>query len=225
MKVSDLYANNPLRGQDCYIIGSGPTIDLIDQSVFVDRPCVLLNEAHKAMPGIGPIAFANNKKQLRDCVCPIQVVKGRLRFDPNPEQTDNHVPWDSEQYHVFSYRNPPWDKVSHHDDTQLWKEPDFYWAPKDGSVSAFAIQFAVLCGAKSITLAGCDCCHFGGKEYADECRRKMIVAHNYERYAVGIMRLKRECKRLGIPLNTLSPFAGFGREQEQFPLLEALWRK
>lgn len=225
MKVSELYADSPIRGNDCYIIGSGPSLNLIDKSFFDGRVCVLLNEANRILPKAGPIGFANNKKQLRYCECPVQVVKGRLRFDPNPELTDNHVSWDSPKFHVFSYRERPWDSVSHFDESRLWAEPDFYWNTKHGSVAIFAIQFAVLCGAKSITLVGCDCCEFSGKEYGGGLRGNASVVHHYDKYAAGILRMKRECSERGIPLLTLSPFVGFGREREQYPVLEALCQK
>lgn len=190
-------------------------MNLIDRRVLKDKVCVLLNDAQRHFPDLGPIAFANNKKFLKFCTLPYQCVKARLRFDPHPERDDNHVNWEDDSIYCYSYREPPWDKVSHHDESTMWKEPCHYWAPRRGSVSAFAVQFAVWAGAKSITLAGCDCNVIEGAHYVHTKNRHERV-HEYHQYAVGLLRLWKECQLRGIPMVSLQPFFGVGWHREQF---------
>lgn len=219
MRISDLYRSGkaPFREQDLYIVGTGPSMTVFPREWLRGKCCVLLNDAQKHMPELGPIAFSNNLKFLTGCNLPYQIVKGRLRFDPNPERDDNHCRWDDPGYYVFSYRERPWDGVSHHDPGQLWKEPNHYWNMPRGSVSIFAAQFCLLAGARSITLVGCDSCELGpGAEYLAS-KKRTAVRHDYDAYAAGLMRIKQEAlRRFRVPMFTLSPFMGLGREVEQF---------
>ncbi len=238
MKVSDLYGfDGPCYGRDVYIVGTGPSLRVFPVDFLKDRCCILLNTAHRILPDVGPIAFSNRldflqaKPGLHDeCRCDIQIVKGRLKWQdsPGPERTDNHVRWSDERYHVFSYREPPWDSFSHFDEVALWKEPDFYWNVNKGTVAIFAAQFAALAGAKSVSLIGCDCVELGGRDGGGKEIESLACAaranrgpkgmvHHYEQYAAGLNRLAKELrKRFNIPLLHLSPFPGFSREQQQF---------
>ncbi len=230
MRVSDLYQKPPLADRDVYIVGTGPSLRVFPLQFLQGRTCILLNAASRLLgPAFGPVAFANNKSFLEGCECPYQIVKGRLRFETGAERTDNHVAWDDPSRYVFSYRQPPWDASSHFDPIRLWAEPDFYWNCKRGSVAIFAVQFAALAGARSITLVGCDCAElpsaasdgiaasdlpYAGKSAGDHAGR---VRHDYDQYAAGLNYLCREVwDRFRCPIMHLSPFPGYGREREQF---------
>lgn len=218
MKVSELYGR--FAGQDCWIVGTGPSLNVFPLDLLKDKTCILLNDAQAHLSGSGPIAFANNVKQLRGCNLPYQIVKGRLRFDPHPERTDNHVRWDDPKYHVFSYREPPWDAVSHHDEKQIFAEPDFYWAPNKGSVSAFAVQFAMLAGFRTIYLVGCDCNPLGGVEYVDG-KIGATMRRKYAAYQYGLLRLHREAIRRGVSMVSVQPFFGLGWHEHQYQEMQA----
>lgn len=213
MRVSDLYGR--WQGQECWIVGTGPSLDVFPRQLLRDKTCILLNDAQAHLDRCGPFAFANNVKQLRGCKLPYQIVKGRLRFDPHPERTDNHVRWDDPKYYVFSYREPPWDAVSHHDEAQLFREPDFYWAPHKGSVSAFAVQFALLAGFRTIYLVGCDCNTLDGAEYVDG-KSGATMRRKYEAYQYGLLRLHREAIRRGASMVSVQPFFGLGWHEQQY---------
>lgn len=224
MRVSELYGR--WQGQECWIVGTGPSLDVFPLDLLRSKTCILLNDAQQVLRGLGPIAFANNVKQLRGCHLPYQIVKGRLRFDPNPERTDNHVPWDHPRYHVFSYREPviktgygakvkTGDTISHHDEACLFKEPDFYWAPDKGSVSAFAVQFALLAGFRTLYLVGCDCNTLTGAEYVDG-KTGCTMRRNYEVYQYGLLRLHREAVRRGASMVSVQPFFGLGWHEHQY---------
>lgn len=217
MRISDLYApHGPFVGADLWIVGTGPSMSVFPLDYLRDKTCLLLNDAQRWFPGLGPIAMANSLKFLKLCALPYQLVKGRLKFEPGAaERTDNHCPWDSPRYYVYSYREPPWDTVSHHDEATLFQEPDFYWSPKQGSISAFAMQFAIWAGVRSIHLVGCDCCALNGQDYASQKPKRPGVRHVYPQYAVGILRMMQECRKRGIPVVQVNPFAGIGDEAQQ----------
>lgn len=233
MKISALYApDGPFVGHEIYIVGTGPTMRIFPRDYLAGRTCVLLNDAQRWFPELGPIAFSNHRSFLKGCKLPYRCVKGRFKTDPHPERTDNHCPWDSPDHYVFSYREPPWDEVSHHDPATLFRERCFYWAPRRGSISTFAVQFALWCGAKSITLVGCDSCEFDDHEYClkdarlareEASKVKAIrqgrrrLKHDYNQYAAGLMTMIRVAReRFGVPVVQVGPFPGYGREQEQF---------
>lgn len=173
MRVSDLYNDPRLRGQDVYIVGTGPSLSVFPIDLLADRCCILLNDAHKYAPSLGPVAFSNHLKFLNGCGCSIQVVKGRLKWQDGAESDCNHCDWNDPYHYVFSYRDKNYEGVSHFDDSQLWAEPDHYWNVKGGSVSLFAMQFAALCGVKSITLVGCDCTDVLGAYHPGKTRYNM----------------------------------------------------
>lgn len=227
MRVSELYPDNPLRGQDVYIVGSGPSLDVLPPDYLCGRVCLCLNDTWRFMSDCSPAVIANNRKFVKGCELPIQIVKGRLRFESNVERTDNHTPWGHDRYYVFSYREPviktpsgpvaTGDQWSHFDERALWAEPDFFWNVKDGSIAVFACQVAILCGARSIHLVGCDCCEFpDGAEYVGTKHRVAKVEHNYDQYAGGLMRMVQEGRRLGVPIVAVQPFPGLGRHIQQW---------
>lgn len=237
MKVSELYESSPVRGNEVYIVGTGPTLRVFPVEYLRDKTCILLNNAHRILPGFGPVAFSNHRAFLEkdNCRCPVQIVKGRHKYGENPTRTDNHVSWNDPKYHVFSYREPPWDKRSHFEDASLWAEPDFYWNTPRGTVAIFACQFALLAGATAIHLVGCDCCEFTGLDPHPEkpkddmtlkcasrkARGPKSMAHDYDSYARGLDRLVREAReRFNVPILHCSPFPGFGREQQQFRAMQ-----
>lgn len=236
MKVSELYApHGPFVGQRIYVVGTGSSMSVFPQRVLKDKTCILLNDATRYFPQLGPIAFANNKKQLKfpSTRLTYKIVKGRLRFDPNPERTDNHVPWNDPDHYVFSYREPQvvdrdgnhvttGDTISHLDERSLWKEPDYYFNVRGGSVAIFAVQFAILAGAAEIYLVGCDCTEISGEHYTSGKKNHQSY-HDYAQYATGLLRVGQEAYKRGIPLVSLTPFYGLGYHNYQYGELRR-WR-
>lgn len=240
MKVSDLYApSGPFVGQDFYLVGSGPSMNLFPTRLLEGRLCVLLNDTARYLPKLGPILFCNALFQStgHSDAIKYKVGKGRLRFQPGVERTDNHIAWDNPEWYVFSYREPvikeehggnsesirTGDTASHHDESTLFTEPCYYWSPRGGSVSAFAIQFALHCGARSITLVGCDACEFGGERYVGG-KEGSSMHRKYHQYAYGCERMWRECYQRGVPLTSWTPFFGLGYHQDQYRNMTAWLR-
>lgn len=237
MRVSELYGKPPLAGADVCIVGSGASLDVFPREMIADRVCILLNDTWRHLPGIGPVAFANNRKFLDGCELPYQVVKGRYRFERGAERTDNHVSWDHPRYHVFSYREPVikgssgegWKKIktgdqwSHHDERALWAEPDFYWCPKHSCSAVFAAQFAMLAGVRSITFVGCDCCEVGRQTYVSTKQPRDHVRRDFGAYTEGMLRMVREGRERGIPVVSLQPFMGLTGIDQQYKEMAA-WK-
>jgi len=225
MKISQLYGESgPLHGRDVFIVGTGPSLACWRPEEFAGETCVLLNTAQRYVPW-GPVAFSNHRRFLDGCDLPYQIVKGRLveasrKKTPDRITTDNHCRWDDPKYYVFSYRSPwLWDAWDHFDDKALWREPDFYWNVKGGSVSIFAMQFAALAGAKSITMLGTDCSELIRKYHPrmDRDRGAKQVKHNYRAYWAGAMRMKREIwQRFGIRVGFETPWIGYGDERIKY---------
>lgn len=238
MKASTLY-DGFLRGEDVYIVGLGPSLQVTPMRFLRGKVCILLKDAWALFPKLGPVAFSTNTAMFslgdRRCQLPFQIVKARHKSLPNPERDDNHVPWDHPDLYCFSYRERPWDSVSHFDESRLWLEPDHYWNVPDGSVSLFAIQFAVLAGARNIFMVGCDCGELADLDYCDPrieknravAKQKLIAGkipkkpdrnrHNYDAYRKGLSLLQyRALKDFSVPVLTITPFAGLFDYQEQF---------
>lgn len=221
MRVSELYApGGPFNGKPLHIVGTGPSMRVFPLDFLKGRLCILLNDACKYYTQLGPVAFSNNLRWLEGANANIKykIVKGRYFDDDNPEREDNHVPWEHPGYYVFSYHEKKYDGVSHHDRSRLWIEPLFYWSTERGCCAQFAVQFAALAGASEIYLVGCDCCALNGDHYSDRnIAQKNFRRHDYDSYAEGLTILAHEIQeRFGVPLFTLSPFMGLGREKSQY---------
>lgn len=226
MKVSDLYApNGPFVGREIYIVGTGPSMRVFPIEYLKNKTCILLNDACRFLP-LGPVAMTNNRKwvePLNNQLIKYTIIKARLKSDPNPQRDDNHVPWNHQAYYCFSYRDPRWDKVDHLDRAQLWQEPCHYWNIPGGTIAVFAVQFALQAGASAVILVGCDCNalhkdHYMSKKLQERkhANKKMAV-HDYDAYAAGLMVMLYEARlKFGVPVMTLTPFCGLGRETSQF---------
>ena len=65
MMISGLYAPfGPFVGQDLYVIGLGPSMRHYPAKVLEGRTCILLNDAHRVFPTLGPVAFSNHDSFL-----------------------------------------------------------------------------------------------------------------------------------------------------------------
>ncbi len=70
MRVSDLYApKGPFVGEDIYIVGLGPSMKQFPKRALEGRICLLLNDAHRIFPKLGPVAFANHDSFIKDNHC------------------------------------------------------------------------------------------------------------------------------------------------------------
>lgn len=234
MRVSDLYkAGNPIEGRDCYVVGLGPSMAVFPIDFLRDKFCVLLNDAQKFFPGLGPVAFANHRMFLDplDPAITVPVVKGRLKSEPERQRLDNHVPWDHPSWYVFSYRGTSYDGREHIEESHLFAEPDFYWR---GPVAVYACQLLLQARCRSITLVGCDGAPIAGEDYCTEAVEQARAAtskgaggdgyvfHNYNSYVEGLLVMKREAEKRGVNILSLTPFVGMSDAGGQLKFMRAM---
>jgi coenzyme F420-reducing hydrogenase delta subunit len=187
---------------------------------FEAFPVVTLNDTWKFLPeGSVDIAFSNNLKFIENTHAKITVVKGRNKWQEHPspkKHFDNHVRFDDPDRFVFSYYSHDLgDDRDHFRECELWNDPVFYWNVPHGSVSIFAIQMALRCGAKSILLVGCDASSVLGRYHH---QKKSSARHqDYEAYYRGNARMIKEAReRFRVPIVSVTPWAGIGNEQRKF---------
>ncbi len=236
MKISDLYGKGgPIHKQDVYIVGLGSSMRMMPTKVLTNKTCILVNDGAKHFPKLGPIAFSNNRRfyiKARNTNITHWCVKARLKSDPRVMRDDNHVEWRDPRYYCFSYRLKQYDGFDHFDQRRIWVEPCHYWNYPGGNVAIFAVQFAVLAGARTVTLVGCDCCELLGMRYATRKASKnrirlarsrhVQVSHqlnpaDYHGYTTGLQIIQqRALADYGVPVITLTPFVGLANIEKQF---------
>lgn len=237
MRISDLYhadTGTTCLPREAFIVGTGPSMDVFPRQILRGKFCVLLNDAWQHFPELGPVAFSNNREFLAGCPLPIQIVKGRFKYQPGAERDDNHVNWDHPDYYVFSYRSRKWDSVEHYDQVCLFNDQDncHYWNVRGGTVSIFAAQFLCWAGVKLITLVGCDCCDFQTiigsgvdqhrkpRDYIAGKKQRLFVKRNFKAYADGMLQLSRAARqKFGTEIVSLTPFYGLGYHQQQWEVM------
>ena len=222
MKISALY-DGPFAGQDVYVVGLGPSMEIFPIQALEGKLCILLNDAHKHFPELGPIAFLNHISfWSKNPKIHWKICRGRFSHMENPERDDNMCPWHSPEFYVFSYRDTRWDEWSLHDPKTLWREPCHYWSGRGGTVVDFVIQFCALAKVRSITLVGVDCAELSDLHYGVAAvttdrthrvrNRPQGLAKDYDAYRNSILFLK---ERVTVPIVSLTPFIGIGDESDQ----------
>lgn len=226
MRVSQLYDNPKIRGREAYVVGLGASMAAFPIQWLRGRFCVLLNDAARWFPGLGPLVVANDRRYVEPPSPSVRwnVVKGRHKSDPGfLQRDDNHVAWDHPQIFAFSY-DP---EVSLSDS---WERTDCYW-PGSTAVG-FALQLLARCHVSSITLVGCDCGEICGTHYfspeVEIVRRQYShnrhiksgrkpLRHDYRVYEESLFQLKLEIeRRFSIPVLSLTPFIGLSGVSDQF---------
>lgn len=229
MRVSELYApNGPFVGKEMLIVGLGASLQAFPLKWLETKTCVLLNDGHKHFPNLGPVAFSGWVNYLKETGPAIKYVVAR---STEPE-LEGQLHFDDPSWYVFTQRRPV--DGGKDPDVMLFKYPDVYWSGPN-TISAFAVQFCVWCGASAIFLVGCDCGPIGKQHYYPGVKRKKestaILAslqkrgqsipdekyiRDYFRYRHAMRLLKRRVwDQFRIPILTLSPFVGFGEETIQ----------
>ncbi len=229
MLVSRLYKNGPLKGQDIYIVGLGPSMRRFPVKWLRGRFCVLLNDAWQAFPGLGPVAFLNGTRhgvggfpeQIK-----YRIIKGRARGEKNPGDHFNVVKSGDPRMHVFSTYDSRFDALDQSDPAAIYHD-EIHYASPGATVAEYAIQFCALAGAATIYLVGIDCSNLGEDlYYSDEIAAAREAAavkkdtwdvRDYAAYIYGLRLVKEATvKKFGIHVLSLTPFVGLGNEQEQY---------
>lgn len=217
-------------GQDIYIIGAGPSINLFPPEFLADKICLSLNDTYKKHPAIKPIVIMNNPTYARrggreapfhpyfeNIKYPVVKVSGRHRLWKG-------VDWDDSFFYCYDW--------SHEIETEIWKltkDADRLYSTPDGCILHDALQLCWIMGARNVFIIGCDSRTMGGKHYADfdkdgfsadEAPKGILkTARNYDSYIYGTLIAIEFLRQKGIHVFNLSNIIGYHLEDYQFDVL------
>jgi hypothetical protein len=216
------------RGQELYIVGSGPSINIFPKDFLRDKICLSLNDTYKAHPAIQPIAlmhheaysrtgaseFADFHPLLENIKYPIVKISGKNRVPS--EQVD----WENPYFYFYDWSldiNKIW--------TMTKDTDELYYTPEGCSLHA-ALQIAWIMGFETIYTIGCDSRTMGGRHYAAYDKngfRALETApnksRNYDSYVYGTLIIQKFLKEKGIELLNLSSIVGFHLIDLQYDVL------
>ena len=215
------------RGQDIYIVGTGPTLNVFPLDFLQDKICLSLNDAYKAHPAITPMALMHHQlyahsdndpnsdyhENLKNIKYPIVKVSGRDRLEI--------ADWDHPYFYYFDWM---------HGIENIWsqtKDTDYLIYMRDGPSLHAALQIAWIVGASNVFTIGCDSCRLGGRHYAnyeknnirDNDVPKRGVQRNYDAYVYGTLVVQEFLKRKGVNVVNLSPIIGYHLVDYQYDVL------
>lgn len=213
MRISRLWDKH--KGDDIFILGTGPSSRCIDKKFFQGRIVIGLNQAYRLFDctysiTVHPELFLEwrrgNKHQKTQWL-----VK---RKNPLP-----NLDFDDPFIYVF--------------ETNAGDNPnDFQYLntrTEDKLYQGRGVQLTAMClaahmGARSITLAGCDMCRLGSDHHGvhqhvrfNGLSEREVYAE-YRRFTAKTRKIIRE--KYGIPFFTLSPFIGVGHPEEDYNRLQ-----
>lgn len=218
MRIQELWDIH--RGQDIFIVGSGPSLRCFPIEFLFGRIVLGLNQAYRAFTKFPPTYMVTVHPDL-------------------------YLEWKKSEHYSYSKytkwvvkRKTPLDKISYDD-------PDVYvFDTNDGNavndfkylenrvpdklyqgrgVQVTAMTLAAHMGAKNIILVGCDMCQIGRDHHANEQHvrfhglRPAEVYGEYRRFTAKARRRLRE--KFGANVMTLSPFVGLGHPDEDYARL------
>ncbi len=228
MRIREL--RDVFAGQDIYILGSGPSLNVFPLDFLDDKICLSLNDAYKAHPAIGPIAFMHHQvyahsgpdetspyhPHLKNIKYPIVKAFGRDRAEI--------VDWDNPYFYYCDFS---------HDISNIWslrKDTDQLVYMREGSSLQAALQLCWIMGASTIFTIGCDSRTLGGLHYAkydknnfrDDEVLKRGVQRNYDAYVYGTLIIQEFLKQKGITVLNLSPIVGYHLVDYQYDVLNGV---
>lgn len=225
MRLSEL--RDVYRGQDIYIVGTGPSTNIFPFEFLQGKICLSLNDAYKMHPAITPIAlmhhevYAHTDKQDPSSFHPYfqnikyPIVKGSSR------KKKEVVDWDNPRYYYYDW------SLDIRDIWSMTKRTEYlYYTPEGCSLHA-ALQIAWILGAVNIFVIGCDSREIGGKHYAlydkngirDNQKLKGGVERNYDSYVEGTLIVQEFLRRKGVRVFNLSSMVGYHLIDLQYDFL------
>ncbi len=209
-------------GQDIYIVGSGPTLNLFPLDFLQDKICLALNDAYKKHPAITPIALMNSQLYAHtsdDPESPYHEYFKAIKYPiikPKSRYKVEIIEWDHPYFYCFD-RTTKLDAIN-----SLNKETDYLYYAPDGCALHPALQIAWIMGAQNIFVIGCDSCTFEHQHYADFNKGgigTVNTTRNYDAYVYGTLIIQAFLKSQGVNVFNLSPIVGYHRIDDQFQVL------
>lgn len=223
-QLRDIY-----RGQDLYIVGSGPTASLFPLDFLKGKICLSLNDTYKMHPAIAPVALLHHEMYSRtgpEAGAAFHPLFSGIKYPIVKASTKNKLPdewidWENPHYYLYDWS---------HDIERIWemtKETDYlYYTPEGCSLHA-AFQLAWIMGVKNIFVVGCDSRTLGGKHYAsydksgirDQEVLRAGQTRNYDSYVYGSLIIQEFLQAKGIRVFNLSSIVGYHMVDYQFDVL------
>lgn len=226
--VTDLWDNFD-EGNLCFIVGTGPSLRLINQSLISTDSCVIgLNQAWKSLErrpdatltihAHEPEVMPQDPQEAAEvCGAIITKEKGPLdHWSRDVSYTRSpHSP-------VYIFKNNP----NVQDFTYVYQRHDGRLYTGRG-IQATALCLAAHMGFKNCILVGCDMCDLSGDHHS-------IDGHHYRSHGLRMEDIYREyyeCtakvrdiveKNHGMIVSSLTPFLGLGNHVEEYERLKSL---
>ncbi|MBI3315972.1 MAG: hypothetical protein HYZ87_03245 [Candidatus Omnitrophica bacterium] len=229
MRLRDL--KDVYLGQDIYIVGAGPSVNLFPLGHLKDKICLSLNDTYKMHPAIKPIVIMNNPTYAQEGsrTAPFHENFKNIKY-PVAKMTGRYRSWKGVEFGDPDFYCYDW---SHKIDTDIWnmtKDTDYLYSSPEGCVLQEALQLAWIMGAKNIFIIGCDSRTMGGKHYAnfdkdgfsadEEPKGPLKKTRNYDSYIYGTLIAMEFLKRKGVSVFYLSNLVGYHLVDYQFEVLK-----
>lgn len=215
MNIGDLYGNH--EGEDIYIVGTGPSMQVFPVEILKGKTCIGLNQAWKydvkleysitVHPElIVEYETAKRRKELK------HTTKWCCRAQKKPLNLTYADP----RYYVFTSHKPiPTHGFNPNLVRQRWEKALYIGR----GIHQSAMNLAYHMGAKTIFLVGTDMCSLDGTHHGHNQHVQLHglpaedVYHEYRAFTDHIREVIHE---LGVPVVTLSPFIGLDHADEDF---------
>ena len=205
------------KGQDIYIVGAGPSINLFPLDFLQDKICLALNHVYKSHPAIAPIALLHHQLYAHagnKVTSPYHELFQNIKY-PIVKATgrDRKEEYDPDHPYFYYY---DWS----HEIRDIWsltKDTDRLIYMREGCALHAALQICWIMGAANVFTIGCDSRTIGGKHYADYDKDnfrddevlKRGEQRNYDAYVYGTLVIQEFLKRKGINVLNLSSIVGY----------------
>lgn len=221
MMVSELWGRH--RGEDIYVVGTGPSLRVFPLTFLADRLTIGLNEAYRHLACRYYLS------------CHPEVAVRGLRDRPSStgrwlvkrKRPLSRLPRDDPRFYFFDagYRaeaRDPAGRTAEEARVCLLSGGDWLW--QSGGAHTTAISAALNMGARAVFLVGCDMGSLGGEHHGHDqpvMFRGYPPGQIYYGYRLAAARLRRAARELlGVPVLSLTPFLGTTAAEEDYGRLK-----
>lgn len=213
MRISSLWDKH--KGEDVYVLGSGPSSRCIDKRFFDGRVVIALNQAYRLLDPTYSITVhpelylewrRGNRHQKTQWIVKKKNPMADLGFD-DPS--------------LFVFETNVGDNPNDFQYLETRTENKLY---QGRGVQVTAMCLAAHMGARSILMVGCDMCKLGNDHHGVNQHVRFNglsdreVYAEYRRFTAKARKIIRE--KYNIPVLTLSPFIGVGHPDEDYSRLQ-----
>lgn len=215
MQIENLY--DTWKGEDVYILGTGPTSRLVPIRFFLGRCVIGLNQAWRLFVETGyypPFNLTAHPELLLDYVNEGSVLP-EMRWIVKRKPPMRHLTVDDPEHYVYVGSG----------DLENLRQPPPHALFKGRGIQCTAIHLAALMGAAAIYLVGVDMNSLGGDHHGID---QHVQFHGlspedaYLEYRVWTDKVRRAVfTQFGVPVLSLSPLLGEDAGAEEYARLVA----